>query len=284
MSILITGALGQLGNELQLQAAHHPEYTFHFTDREELDVCDVDAIRVFVKANEVDTIINCAAYTAVDKAETDEAACRRLNADAPAYLAQAAEEVGARLIHVSTDYVFDGTNCRPYTESHLTAPQSVYGRTKLAGEEAALKYCSRTSIVRTAWLYSTFGNNFVKTMLRLGRERSELGVVCDQIGTPTYAADLAAAIFALVAQREVNELFHFSDEGVCSWYDFACAIHELAGITDCRVRPLLTAQYPTPAHRPYYSVLDKSKIKTTLNIDIPHWRESLKRCIQALAS
>lgn len=282
MNILVTGCNGQLGNEMQLMARQHPQHTFFFTDVEELDITDARAIDAFVSQNEVDCIVNCAAYTAVDKAESNEALCDLLNNIAPGYLAQAVEKRGGCMIQISTDYVFDGTNHIPYTEDEPTCPNSVYGRTKLAGEQQVLSKCSRTMVIRTAWLYSTFGNNFVKTMLRLGREKSELGVIFDQIGTPTYARDLAAAIFAALNQGVVPGIYHFSNEGVCSWYDFTLAIHRLAGITTCRVRPLHTNEYPTPATRPHYSVLDKSKIKHTYGIVIPHWEDSLAECLQEL--
>ena len=279
MNILITGANGQLGNEMRVLSAGHPEHTYFFTDVQELDICDKEGVKAFVNDNQIDVIVNCAAYTAVDKAEDNADLCDRLNRLAPGYLAEAAEAVGAALVQISTDYVFDGTAHIPYTEDAPTCPNSVYGRTKLAGEQEAIGRCSRTMIIRTAWLYSTFGGNFVKTMLRLGRERDSLGVVFDQIGTPTYAADLAQAIFRAIGQGIVPGIYHFSNEGVCSWYDFTLAIHRLAGITTCRVSPLHTDEYPARAPRPHYSVLDKTKIKQTLGIEIPHWEESLARCI-----
>ena len=282
MNILITGANGQLGNEMRTLSAGHPEHTYFFTDVQELDICDKEGVKAFVKDNRIDIIVNCAAYTAVDKAEDNADLCDRLNHLAPGYLAEAAEARGAALVQISTDYVFDGTACKPYTEDTPPCPTSVYGRTKLAGEREAMARCSRTMIIRTAWLYSTFGNNFVKTMLRMGRERDSLGVVFDQIGTPTYAADLAAAIFTAIGQGIVPGIYHFSNEGVCSWYDFTLAIHRLAGITTCKVSPLHTAEYPARAPRPHYSVLDKTKLKQTLGIEIPHWEESLAQCIRRL--
>ena len=282
MNILITGANGQLGNEMRALSAGHSEHTYFFTDVQELDICDKEGVKAFVKDNRIDVIVNCAAYTAVDKAEDNADLCDRLNHLAPGYLAEAAESVGAALVQISTDYVFDGTAHTPYTEDTPTCPTSVYGRTKLAGEQEAMGKCSRTMIIRTAWLYSTFGNNFVKTMLRLGRERDSLGVVFDQIGTPTYAADLAAAIFTAIGKGIVPGIYHFSNEGVCSWYDFTLAIHRLAGITTCKVSPLHTAEYPARAPRPHYSVLDKTKLKQTLGIEIPHWEESLAQCIRRL--
>ena len=279
MNILITGCNGQLGNEMQLLEETNPQHTYFNTDVAELDITDAAAIDTFVTENQIDGIVNCAAYTAVDKAEDNPDLCRLLNTDAPGYLAAAVEKRGGWLIQVSTDYVFDGTNHTPYTEDEPTCPNSVYGSTKLDGERAAQQACSKTMIVRTAWLYSTFGNNFVKTMIRLGQEKPELGVIFDQIGTPTYARDLAVALFAAINQGVIPGIYHFSNEGVISWYDFTKAIHRIAGITSCHVRPLHTAEYPTPAHRPHYSVLDKTKIKQTYNLEIPYWEESLKDCI-----
>jgi dTDP-4-dehydrorhamnose reductase len=267
---------------MQLLEAIHPEHSFFNTDVEELDITDSEAVEAFVDYNQIDGIVNCAAYTAVDKAEDNQQLCDLLNRVAPGYLAAAVERRGGWLIQISTDYVFDGTNHTPYVETDPVCPNSTYGRTKLAGEQAALEACSRTMIIRTAWLYSTFGNNFVKTMIRLGKEKPELGVIFDQIGTPTYARDLALAIFAAISQGVKPGIYHFSNEGVISWYDFTKAIHRLAGITTCHVRPLHTSEYPTPAARPHYSVLDKTKIKQTYGIEIPYWEESLKACIANL--
>ncbi|MBR2193703.1 MAG: dTDP-4-dehydrorhamnose reductase [Bacteroidaceae bacterium] len=282
MKILITGCNGQLGNEMQLLAKKNPQHQYFFTDVEELDITDAEAIDKFVQENEVDCIVNCAAYTAVDKAEENVKLCDLLNNVAPGYLAKAIEKRDGCMIQVSTDYVFDGTNHVPYKEDEPTCPNSVYGRTKLAGEKQVQENCKKWMIIRTAWLYSTFGNNFVKTMIRLGQTKPELGVIFDQIGTPTYARDLAAAIFAAINQGVVTGVYHFSNEGVISWYDFTKAIHRIAGITTCQVRPLHTEEYPTPAARPHYSVLDKTKIKATYGITIPYWEESLKECISAL--
>jgi dTDP-4-dehydrorhamnose reductase len=282
MNILITGCNGQLGNEMQLLEKEHPQHTYFNTDVQELDITDQQAVEQFVNENRIDGIVNCAAYTAVDKAEENEELARLLNSVAPAYLAAAVEKRGGWFVQISTDYVFDGTNHTPYTENEPTCPNSVYGRTKLEGEQQALQACRRTMIIRTAWLYSTFGNNFVKTMIRLGREKQELGVIFDQIGTPTYARDLARAIFVAIEQGIVPGIYHFSNEGVISWYDFTKAIHRLAGITTCHVRPLHTSEYPTPANRPHYSVLDKTKMKETYGIEVPYWEESLKECISLL--
>jgi len=282
MNILITGCNGQLGNEMQVLQKQHPRHTFFNTDVQELDITDATAIGRFVADNAIDGIVNCAAYTAVDKAESNEELCRLLNAVAPGYLAEAIADRGGWMIQVSTDYVFDGTNHRPYVETDPVCPNSVYGRTKLEGERRVSKLCPNSMIIRTAWLYSTYGANFVKTMMRLGREKEQLGVIFDQVGTPTYARDLAVAIFAAVEKGIVPGIYHFSDEGVISWYDFTKAIHRLAHIGGCQVRPLLTSEYPTPASRPHYSVLDKSKIKQTYGLEIPYWEESLAECIKKL--
>ena len=282
MKILITGCNGQLGNEMQLLEKENPQYTYFNTDVAELDITDQQAIETFVNENQIDGIVNCAAYTAVDKAEDNEDLCTLLNAEAPAYLAAAIGKRGGWMIQISTDYVFDGTQHTPYTEDADTCPNSVYGKTKLVGELNVQKFCAQAMIIRTAWLYSTFGNNFVKTMIRLGKEKPELGVIFDQIGTPTYARDLAVAIFAAINQGIVPGIYHFSNEGVISWYDFTKAIHRIAGITTCHVRPLHTAEYPTPANRPHYSVLDKTKIKQTYHLEVPYWEESLAACIAKL--
>jgi len=282
MNILITGCNGQLGNEMQLLEKEYREHTYYNTDVAELDITDQQAIDTFVQDNKIDGIVNCAAYTAVDKAESNEELCRLLNSTAPGYLAQAVEKRGGWMIQISTDYVFDGTGHTPYTEDLPTCPDSVYGRTKLAGEEAVTAGCKNTMIIRTAWLYSTFGNNFVKTMIRLGKEKPELGVIFDQIGTPTYARDLARIIMTAIEKGIRPGIYHFSNEGVISWYDFTKAIHRIAGIKDCKVRPLHTSEYPTPAKRPAYSVLDKTKIKTAYGVEVPYWEESLAECIAKL--
>ena len=282
MRILVTGCNGQLGNEIQLLETTNPQHTYFNTDVAELDITDEAAIETFVSENAIDGVINCAAYTAVDKAEENQELCHLLNTVAPGYLASAVEKRGGWIIQISTDYVFDGTNHTPYVETDPVCPNSVYGRTKLAGEEAAQKACAKTMIIRTAWLYSQFGNNFVKTMIRLGKEKPELGVIFDQIGTPTYARDLAVVIFEAVNKGIIPGIYHFSNEGVISWYDFTKAIHRIAGINSCHVRPLHTAEYPTPASRPHYSVLDKTKIKHTYGLEIPYWEESLKDCIAKL--
>lgn len=282
MNILVTGCNGQLGTEVRNLAATHSRHHYIFTDYQELDICDEQAVEAAVEQTQADCIVNCAAFTAVDKAESEEAAARRLNADAPGYLARAIDRRGGTMIQISTDYVFDGTAHVPYREDDAPCPQSAYGRTKLLGEKAVLEGCRRAAVVRTAWLYSPYGNNFVKTMLRLGKERDSLNVVFDQIGTPTYGHDLAVAIFAIIAKGVVPGVYHFSDEGVCSWYDFAKAIHRLSGINSCKVSPVHTDEYPALAFRPHYSVLDKTKIKQTFGIDIPQWEDSLQHCLNRM--
>lgn len=281
--ILVTGCNGQLGNELQLLAPkYEDECVFYFTDVAELDITDRKAIYNFVEQNHISVIINCAAFTAVDKAENQEELCDLLNHVAPGYLAEAVASVGGTMIHISTDYVFDGKACTPYKEEDTTNPQTVYGRTKLMGEESVIRTCAGSMVIRTAWLYSTFGNNFVKTTIRLGKEREEIGVVFDQIGSPTYARDLAKAIMVAVTKGIVPGVYHFTNEGVCSWYDFTRAIHRIEGIDDCKVKPLHTDEYPTPAQRPHFSVLDKTKIKNTYGFDIRWWEDALKECISKL--
>ena len=290
MRILVTGCQGQLGNEMQLLAKENGQHEYWFTDvvtpegsvAQKLDITNEAEVEAFVSEKEIDCVVNCAAFTAVDKAESSEELCNLLNNIAPGYLAKAVGKRGGCMVQVSTDYVFDGTSCKPVTEEQPTCPNSVYGRTKLAGEESVKAGCSKYLIIRTAWLYSTFGNNFVKTMLRLGKEKKELGVIFDQVGTPTYARDLAVAIFAAINQGIVPGVYHFSNEGVISWYDFTKAIHRIAGIEGCKVKPLHTEEYPTPAARPHYSVLDMTKIKNTYGIEIPYWEDSLKECVEKI--
>lgn len=282
MNILITGCNGQLGNEIQLLEKEYPQHTYFNTDVAELDITNQLAVNDFINRHAIDGVINCAAYTAVDKAESDKELCTSLNTVAPSYLAAAIDKRGGWIIHVSTDYVFDGTHHTPYVETDTPSPDSVYGSTKLAGELGVSKFCKKHMIIRTAWLYSAFGNNFVKTMIRLGNEKAELGVIFDQIGTPTYARDLAVAIMTAVDKGIETGVYHYSNEGVISWYDFTKAIHRIAGIKDCKVRPLHTSEYPTAANRPAYSVLDKTKIKQTYGIEIPYWEDSLKECIERL--
>ena len=285
-NILITGAKGQLGSEIQTICNLYPDFHFIPTDIEELDLTDKAAVAGFIRRHAVDYIINCAAYTAVDKAEDDVELCYKINCAAVNNLAEAAVRQ-AKIIHVSTDYVFDGRASVPYNETNPTNPQSVYGKSKLAGEEALLAVCPESIIVRTSWLYSVYGHNFVKTMLRLGKERSELNVVCDQQGTPTYAADLAQALLSLIVHVENTGdfpagIYHYSNEGITTWFDFTKKILQLANITSCTVHPVTTDQYPVKAARPRYSVLDKTKIKKTFGMIVPEWESGVQRCIHLL--
>ena len=284
MNILVTGAKGQLGCEMQRLGAVSPN-NYIFTDVAELDITDADAVMNAVKAASIDVIVNCAAYTNVDKAESDEATAELINATAVGNLARAMKEVGGTLFHVSTDYVFGCDGNTPRTEDMPLNPLGVYGRTKLHGEQAIIESGCKALIFRTAWLYSEFGNNFLKTMMRLTSERELLNVVFDQVGTPTYAGDLALAIFSIIEAGVYtgNEgIYHFSNEGVCSWYDFAVEIAAVAGNTNCRINPCHSNEFPSPVTRPPYSVLDKTKIKNTFDIDIPHWRESMEYCIKRI--
>jgi len=284
--ILITGSDGQLGNELKLSSKNYSGYEFVFTDIDTLDVTDREALNETIKRTEPDWIINCVAYNFVDKAETDQENAFRINSVAPGNIAEAIKGTDGKLIHVSTDYVFDGSSAFPYNESSVTNPQSAYGRSKLKGEKNALRH-PYTMIIRTAWLYSSFGNNFLKTILRLSSEKESLPVVFDQTGTPTYAADLADAILTIISKVIRNQsvftagIYHFSNEGVCSWYDFATEIVNEKG-SKCRIIPILSKDFHSVAKRPAYSVLDKSKIKETYGLEIPHWREGLQRCMKLL--
>ena len=278
MKVLVTGVKGQLGydvvNELTKRGIEAVG-----VDIQDMDITDAASVEKVIGEVAPDAVIHCAAYTAVDAAEDNVELCRRVNADGTQNIANVCKKLDCKMIYISTDYVFDGTAHTPYTEDCNPCPDSVYGTTKLEGEKEVMNHCEQAVVIRTAWLYSIFGNNFVKTMLRLGKERDSLGVVFDQIGTPTYANDLARAIYAIINKGIVRGIYHFSNEGVCSWYDFTVAIHRLAGITTCKVKPLHTAEYPAKANRPAYSVLDKTKIKTTFDIEIPHWEESLKQCL-----
>ncbi len=282
MKLLITGANGQLGNEMRIVLGQRPEIEAVYTDVDTLDITDLAQLDAFMGAEGVSHIVNCAAYTAVDKAEDDEANATKVNVDAVRNLGIVAKKYGAKIVHVSTDYVFDGCGHKPYTEDMSVCPTNVYGRTKLAGEEALVAECDDAIIIRTSWLYSSYGNNFVKTMLRLGRERDELNVIFDQVGTPTYAADLAQTILTIIADKEwVSGVYHFSNEGVCSWYDFTIMIHKLAEI-ECKVNPIESSAYPVRTPRPHYSVLNKTKIKTTFSIEVPYWVDSLQKCLNIL--
>jgi len=292
MNILVTGANGQLGNEIRVVSQNSKDHYFFsdITDQEgvetiHLDITNKDEIQRWVEENDIKLIVNCAAYTNVDKAESDYEKAELLNATAVGYLAEAAKQVEGTLIHVSTDYVFGGGNSRtPYKEDETASPTSVYGLTKLHGERKIVESECNYLIIRTAWLYSEFGKNFVKTMMLLTSTRKELKVVFDQVGTPTYAGDLASAIYCIIEKRQYDKqgIYHFSNEGVCSWFDFALKIAEMAGNTECKIRPCLSYEFPSPVTRPSYSVLDKAKIKETFEIDIPYWTESLKLCMERM--
>ncbi len=283
-SILVTGANGQLGSELHTLSGSYPQHDFTFADRNTLDLSNLCKLEDYFDDKTFDVIINCAAYTAVDKAESDEELANTINHRAVSLLAKIAKKNSIALIHISTDYVFNGQNYRPYIETDPTDPQGVYGRTKRDGENAIVNIAPKnTIIIRTSWVYSSFGNNFVKTMLRLGKERDSLGVIFDQIGTPTYAHDLAKAILDILPQinNTMPEIYHYSNEGAISWYDFAQAIFELSNI-QCHLNPITTDQYPTPAKRPHYSLLNKAKIKQEYNLTIPYWKDSLKECLKEI--
>lgn len=279
--VLVTGQNGQLGNELKVVAKEYPQFDYVFTDVVELDITDAAKVRQFFEQYKPAICINAAAYTAVDKAETDQALALKINAEAVGNLAENCAKVHARFIHVSTDYVFDGTATTPYTEDHPVSPVNFYGESKLKGEEAALEKLPSTVIIRTSWVYSFFGNNFVKTMLRLMKERESIQVINDQFGSPTYAADLAAAIMQIASQQKAEGgIYHFSNEGIISWFDFAVAIRDFAGLS-CNVIPIDTSGYPTPAKRPAYSAMSKEKIKS-IGIELKNWKESLQNCIRLL--
>lgn len=281
MNILVTGSNGQLGNEIQKIANQFGDYKFFFTDVAELDITNPDAIEAFVADNQIKCIINAAAYTAVDKAEEHAEIANLINGEAVGNLAIAAKAADALLVHVSTDYVFDGTSYQPIHEIADPNPVSAYGISKFLGEQELLQNAGKGVILRTSWLYSEFGNNFVKSMINHGRKRDELSVVYDQLGTPTYAADLASLILQLIPEwlkLEQPEIYHYSNDGVASWYDFTIAIHEFANV-DCRINAIETKDYPLPAPRPFYSLMSKEKIKKAYKLHLPHWRESLKRCV-----
>ncbi len=290
-TILITGAAGQVGNEFRFLAFTHPQFKFIYTDVEQLDITKLGQTLQFFKRNTPQYVVNCAAYTAVDRAETDVALATKINVNGARNLAKASQATGATLIQLSTDYVYHNNQNTPFKEGDRTSPKGVYAKTKLRGDLAALKFCERAIVLRTSWVYGTFGNNFVKTMLRLGKERTELNVIFDQIGTPTYARDLARAILKVAQKIENQEIdpkllrgvFHYSNEGVTSWYDFTKAIFDIRNI-GCRVNPIESVQYPTPAARPPFSVLNKAKFRKTFGIEIPYWRDSLVACLNELPS
>ena len=283
LNILVTGSNGQVGSEIKELSSNYP-YTFHFTDRETLDITNEEAIKHFVEVNNINTIINCAAYTAVDKAESDEITADLVNRKAVKKLAKISLLNNIKLIHISTDYVFDGKAYKPYCEEFQTNPKSVYGATKLAGENEMIKINPHNSIIiRTSWVYSSYGANFVKTMLRLGKEKEFLGVIFDQVGTPTYAKDLAKTILDILPNINNDKvaIYNYSNEGVLSWYDFAKEIMRMAKL-NCQINPIETFQYPTPAKRPHYSLLNKSKIKKDFGIVIPYWKDGLDDCLKRL--
>lgn len=285
MKILVTGANGQLGREMRnVLEAEYPGNTL-YTDIDTLDLTDIKAIERFVISNDVTHIVNCAAYTAVDRAEEEKLECSAVNVDAVKNIARVADSNGVKVIHISTDYVFDGKSHRPYSESDKVNPISQYGTTKRSGETALLALAPESIIIRTAWLYSPYGHNFVKTILNRATDSTPLRVVADQIGSPTYAADLAHAIYKILrSQQWVQGIFHYTDSGVASWYDFAKAILELSGHPDKKVRPIPTTDYPTVATRPYYSVLDTQRISATYDVVIPYWRDSLADCLKRIAN
>lgn len=283
MKILVIGKNGQLGRELFDLSQSFSEYSWTFTERKELDICCDDSIKDFFSTHSFDVVMNVAGYTAVDKAEIEQSQAMQTNAYALATLCEAVSKQGGFLIHVSSDYVFGNVLCTPYTEDFKNPqPLSVYGASKYLGEKAILKSSVKAAIIRTSWLYSFHGNNFVKTMLKLGKTKEQLNVVFDQIGTPTYAADLAEVMVSLLQHMpSQTEIFHFSNEGVCSWYDFSRKIMELSNLS-CRIFPIRSKDYPTPAERPAFSVMDKSKIKQYLHLEIPHWEDSLRTCLSKL--
>lgn len=283
LNILVTGSNGQVGSEIRELSSLY-ENNYFFTGRDTLDISNYDDIDKFVAENNINIIINCAAYTAVDKAETDEIKAETVNHLAVKYLAEISKKQSIKLIHISTDYVFDGKSYKPYTEEDIVSPNSIYGKTKLNGEKAMIEVSPDNSIIiRTSWVYSSFGNNFVKTMLRLGKEKDELGVIYDQVGTPTYARDLAKAILDILPNIKNNkvEIYNYSNEGVLSWYDFAKEIMKMTKL-NCLINPIETKDYPTPAKRPHYSLLNKSKIKQEFDISIPYWKDSLNTCLKVM--
>lgn len=282
-NILVTGANGQVGSEIK-ELSKDYSYNFFFTTRDDIDITSKDDIKKICRINNINVIINCAAYTAVDKAESDVENADLVNRKAVKKLALVSKELDIKLIHISTDYVFDGKNFKPYCEEFQTNPQSIYGKTKLDGENEMRDINPLNSIIiRTSWVYSYYGNNFVKTMLRLGKEKEELGVIFDQIGTPTYAKDLAITILDIVPQinNQKVEIYNYSNEGVLSWYDFAKEIMKMAKL-NCKINPIETYQYPTPAKRPHFSLLNKKKIKSMFNIEIPYWKDGLDDCLRRL--
>jgi dTDP-4-dehydrorhamnose reductase len=288
MNVLVTGASGQLGSEIKDCQHNFKELNVVYADLLDLDICNEDAVNTFVTLNGIEAVINCAAYTAVDKAEEAAETARNVNATGVLNLVKAMQNVNGKIIHISTDYVFDGTKSLPYVEEDIVNPIGVYGNTKREGELAVINSTIEGIVIRTSWLYAAYGNNFVKTMMRLGKEKEKLTVIFDQIGTPTFAGDLANTCLAILSIEQnridkAGKVYHFSNEGVASWYDFATAVMKINKL-DCKVFPIETKDYPTLAKRPHYSVLNKSKIKTDFNIQIPYWRDSLEKCIEKLKS
>jgi len=280
-NILVTGANGQVGSEIQELSSTYHDNTFTFTDRTQLDITNKEAIKRIVEKERIDVIVNCAAYTAVDKAETDEENTDKINHQATKNLAEIAKEKNLKLIHISTDYVFDGKNYKPYEEDDQTNPNSIYGKTKLSGEQSIQEISPKNTImIRTSWVYSSYGANFVKTMLNLGKTKEKLTVINDQVGTPTYAKDLAKAILDIIPQidNDKPEIYHYSNEGVLSWYDFAKEIMKMAKLR-CKIDPIATKDYPTPATRPHFSLLNKAKIKQRYQVEVPFWKDSLYECL-----
>jgi dTDP-4-dehydrorhamnose reductase len=287
MRVLITGSNGQLGSEIKELATNYKKLDFVFKDLPDLDICDFEVLQAFIIDRKINAVINCAAYTAVDKAEEDAEIAEQVNYEGVLNIVNALQTVNGKLIHISTDYVFDGDHFLPYKESDSVSPIGVYGETKREGELVVLNSDIEAIVIRTSWLYSAYGNNFVKTMLRLGNEKEKLNVIFDQVGTPTYAADLAEACLEILSKNDAKinskgNVYHFSNEGVASWYDFAIAIMKM-GTIECVVSPIETREYPTLAKRPHYSVLNKTKIKKDFGLEIPYWRDSLKVCVEKLS-
>lgn len=283
MKIIVTGSSGQVGSEIRSLSANHPDHKFIFCDKNDMDLSSSEAIEKYLTEKEFDLIINCGAYTQVDQAEDEPDLARKINADAPKTIASVCKQKNARLIHISTDYVFNGRHYRPITEEDIPNPDSVYGQTKLEGEQGVIATLPASYVIRTSWVYSTFGSNFVKTMIRLSKERDKLTIVSDQVGTPTYARHLADTILTIAEKIDTEDdkpgIYHFSNEGACSWYDFAYTIMQETG-KNCLITPILSADFPTKATRPFYSVLDKSKIKQTFDITIPHWTKGLQSYLE----
>ena len=287
MKVLVTGSEGQLGSEIKKLISNYSELEFMFKDLPDLNICNAKLINTYIKENNINAVINCAAYTAVDKAEENFEISEQVNSIGVQNIINALEGVSGKLIHISTDYVFDGSNSEPYKESDPVNPLGIYGKTKRDGELYVINSAVDSIVIRTSWLYSSFGNNFVKNMIRLGNEKNLLSVISDQIGTPTYARDLAKVCLDIIAISAVERIsnkgkvYHYSNEGVASWYDFAITVMELSG-SNCKVEPIQTTDYPTLAKRPHYSVLNKNKIKKDFTIDVPYWKDSLKDCINKL--